>query len=408
MHGAGCSRQLDSETFNVVVQDTTGPEFGPTPDVPLQGNVVGGYQGAAYTLPTATDLVTGGVTDLECDPLPGAMFPLGDTTVDCTATDGNNNTTEADFDVTVVDTTGPLFQTPPGVVTVQAQNLNTGTPAGNSCITRFLNVMVTDLVDASPTLTHDAPNMFPVGSTTVTFTAADASGNVSTATGVVNVAPGDQGPCTVDRRPPRNPKKVSVRTGSKLVKLCWKQPTNPDFWRVQIYESGPPRQGSGPRSSRVTADASATAVFETACSTCTACLVATTQATTRQASRSWLRRAVSSCAARAPTVSSRSASRNCSSGPSGRARALQPPDPPHAQPTRRPEQVAAEAEVHAPQEVALQRSPKAEAGPVHLVRLARVWSKEGEQLRQDHGARPLPREEEELEPARPRRAEEPA
>lgn len=235
----------DSDSFNVVVQDTTGPEFGPTPNVPLEGNVTGGFQGAAYTLPTATDLVTGGVTDLECGPLPGALFPLGATTVNCTAIDENDNTTDANFDVTVADTTGPLFQTPPGAVTVQATHLNTGTPASNSCITRFLNVMVTDPVDASPTVSHDAPNLFPLGPTTVTFTATDSSGNISTATGVVTIAQGDQGPCTVDRRPPRNVRKITVRAGNEVVKLCWKKPSNADFWRVQIYRRRASQSGLG-------------------------------------------------------------------------------------------------------------------------------------------------------------------
>lgn len=237
----------DSETFNVIVEDTTGPVFDPVQDIGLEGNTIGGYQGppAAYAV-SAQDVVTGPVTDVNCLPGPNALYALGaSTNVECTALDENDNPTSVNFDVTVVDTTEPQFQTPPGVVTVQAANLNTGTPASNSCIARFLDVIVTDDVDPSPTVAHDAPDRFPIGTTAVTFTATDASGNPATATGNVTIAAGEQGLCTVDRRPPWNVGKVTARTSNKLVKLCWKKPPNADFWRVQIYRKRATQGGLG-------------------------------------------------------------------------------------------------------------------------------------------------------------------
>ncbi|MEI6500695.1 MAG: HYR domain-containing protein, partial [Armatimonadota bacterium] len=45
----------------------------------------------------------------------------------------------------------------------------------------------TDVCDVNPTITNDASEVFPLGTTTVTWTATDASGNKSTATQKVTV-----------------------------------------------------------------------------------------------------------------------------------------------------------------------------------------------------------------------------
>jgi hypothetical protein len=44
---------------------------------------------------------------------------------------------------------------------------------------------VTDIVDANPAVSNDAPNSFSLGTTVVTWTAVDASGNSATATTTV-------------------------------------------------------------------------------------------------------------------------------------------------------------------------------------------------------------------------------
>jgi len=55
---------------------------------------------------TATDNVDGPLTPA-CNPPSGSTFPIGDTTVICTATDKAGNTAKATFTVTVQDTTPP-------------------------------------------------------------------------------------------------------------------------------------------------------------------------------------------------------------------------------------------------------------------------------------------------------------
>ena len=64
-----------------------------------------------YALPTATDDETPD-PDVACDPAPGSTFPVGATTVTCTATDAYGNATTHAFTVTVVGPGSPAPQSP--------------------------------------------------------------------------------------------------------------------------------------------------------------------------------------------------------------------------------------------------------------------------------------------------------
>jgi hypothetical protein len=234
---------VTSDPFNVTVRDTTAPEFGPTPDVTKEGNVSGGFQGEAYTLPTATDAVDGGVAP-DCSPGPGAKFDLGNTEVTCTATDTRNNEATEKFTVTVEDNTPPEFLLAPQDVTVQAQNANTGTPATNGCIQQFLNTPTAhDEVGGDRPVTNDAPDQFDVGDTEVTFTASDGRGNDVEDKAVVSVRLGPQGECTIDPKAPRNVRNATAREDNRLVVLKWQNPGARDFWRVEIERSRTDGQG---------------------------------------------------------------------------------------------------------------------------------------------------------------------
>src|SRR5207247_10076880 len=75
--------------------------------------------GAVFTFEaTATDLVDGAVS-VSCTPASGSTFPIGATTVTCTATDVRGNGSTASFTVTVADTTAPVM-TVPAATTVEA------------------------------------------------------------------------------------------------------------------------------------------------------------------------------------------------------------------------------------------------------------------------------------------------
>lgn len=161
--------------FTVKVVDTTPPTF-PTPpaDVTVEATSPSGAV-VTYSLPAATDLVDPSPT-VECAPPSGNVFPLGTTTVGCTALDFSGNLSPpALFEVNVVDTTPP-------VLTVADLTLNATSPAGAPLAAYpAAAVSAADIADLAPAIScaPAAPFTFPIGMTTVTCTAADASGNTS-------------------------------------------------------------------------------------------------------------------------------------------------------------------------------------------------------------------------------------
>ena len=92
-----------------------------------------------------------------------------------TSTDASGNTATATQNVTVEDTTPPVV-TAPDDVTVEANTTGgaTGVDLGDAS--------VSDIADPNPELADDAPGLFPLGNTTVTYTGTDASDNSATST----------------------------------------------------------------------------------------------------------------------------------------------------------------------------------------------------------------------------------
>ena len=85
-----------------------------------------------------------------------------------------------------LDTAAPTMTAPVDIY-VAAVDLN-GTPANNSLIVDFLGrASANDNLDGAITPSNNAPVTFPIGTTTVTFTATDAAGNTATATANVTV-----------------------------------------------------------------------------------------------------------------------------------------------------------------------------------------------------------------------------
>src|SRR5437867_1069387 len=72
----------------------------------------------SYGAASASDLVDGAVA-ATCAPTSGSTFPLGSTTVTCTATDSAGNAGTATTTVLVHDTTPPVVK-PPKSITVVA------------------------------------------------------------------------------------------------------------------------------------------------------------------------------------------------------------------------------------------------------------------------------------------------
>jgi HYR domain/REJ domain len=84
--------------FKVTVKDTTPPTLNLPADI---NTIATGFSTAAasYTA-TATDLVDGSVP-VTCSPAAGTSFPVGATTVNCSATDAHNNKATGSFKVNV-------------------------------------------------------------------------------------------------------------------------------------------------------------------------------------------------------------------------------------------------------------------------------------------------------------------
>lgn len=88
-------------SFHVSVVDTTPPSLILSSSVTVNTPNAGGTA-VTYTA-TATDIVDGNVPVI-CSTPSGAVFPVGTTAVDCSATDAHSNTTTGSFNVTVVYT----------------------------------------------------------------------------------------------------------------------------------------------------------------------------------------------------------------------------------------------------------------------------------------------------------------
>jgi hypothetical protein len=137
---------------------------------------------------SAVDTVDGSVPITDDMP---STFPLGATTVTITATDATGNIASFFFTLTVFDDDGPQITGPAGISVTSSDGLNV--PATNSDIAAFLSgASSIDNVDGAVTVSSNAPSGgFPIGATTVTFTAVDAAGNTTTYTAVVTIVNGN-------------------------------------------------------------------------------------------------------------------------------------------------------------------------------------------------------------------------
>ena len=117
---------------------------------------------------------------------PIGIFPVGSTVATLTVDDGSNTDSD-DVSIEVTDSIAPSLSCP-APATVECSQFG-GAPSDDPLVTVFLSgADVTDTCDANPILTHDAPALFGVGSTRVTFTATDHSGNSTACSSTLTVA----------------------------------------------------------------------------------------------------------------------------------------------------------------------------------------------------------------------------
>ena len=165
-------------SFTVAVFDTTPPLFDTTvDDFTVEANAIGGAT-VTFDAPTASDL--GAAVPVSCEAEPaGSFFPIGTTTVTCTATDAQGNVATDTFVVTVADTTPPVLTVPDDINALFGATVT-------------FEATATDNADADPVVTCSPPSgtVFPIGTTTVSCTATDDAGLTDTGSFTVNVALG--------------------------------------------------------------------------------------------------------------------------------------------------------------------------------------------------------------------------
>ena len=209
-----------TSTQTVTIVDTTPPVLSNIPDsVTLEATSPAGVV-HNFADPSATDTVDT-TPDVECNPPSDSTFGYTSpdpttTTVTCTATDDSGNESQAEFTVTVEDTTPPDVFVPDDIAVDVFGILSTE-------VTYSVQA-ATDLVDGSiePVCTSLSGSEFSRGVTTVTCTATDSSGNTGEASFTVTV------------RVTQTPGKVTAG-GAKL-------PRNVNFG-VTVQSDGTERKG---------------------------------------------------------------------------------------------------------------------------------------------------------------------
>ena len=196
-------------SFTVTVQDVTPPDLALPSIVEAEAT---SPAGATVTfVATAEDLVDGS-TPVDCTPASGSLFDFGTTTVVCTSSDSRGNTSAGSFDVVVQDSTAPE-------ITAATADPGSLWPPNHRMVPVTLTVEATDTSDPSPSIAivsvasnqpvngpgngNTSPDWIVTGPLslqlraertgnndriyTITVSATDIYGNVSTATIEVRV-----------------------------------------------------------------------------------------------------------------------------------------------------------------------------------------------------------------------------
>ena len=178
--GAGLVQAIPAlSAVEVLATDTTPPILTPPPNLTVEAT--GAKTPVAIGQATATDNVSAPENITITNNAP-ATFSVGVSAVTHTATDEAGNSATATQTITVIDTTPPSVLAPPGQIvpsTGELTSVNLGTASAF------------DLVDGLIIPTNDAfinfPGGFPVGTSTVTYSATDSRGNTRTATQTISV-----------------------------------------------------------------------------------------------------------------------------------------------------------------------------------------------------------------------------
>ena len=179
---------VSNETFTVTVIDNESPEISCPANITVSTETGVSYANVIFKDATATDNCNVTV-DQTGGPASGEQFEIGTTTVTFTATDESGNTSECSFTVTVEDNEDPNIECP--------SDYNAGVDAGvcGAAVEFDAPIATDNSGEVTITQTGGAASgeQFPVGTTTVEFTATDATGNSATCSFTVTITD-DEGP----------------------------------------------------------------------------------------------------------------------------------------------------------------------------------------------------------------------
>jgi len=202
----------------------------PTPVVTVPGDMTveaQSFSGATVTYTATAVDHRGRPVDVTCIPAPGSVFGFGRTRVTCTATDDGGRTATGQFDVTVVDTR------PPAIAVPASKRASTTKRSGARVnYTAAATDVVDGLVPANCGPASGA--LFPVGTTRVTCTAADARGNLASAAFDVTVV-------FVVNRTASSGELFAPSPGARVTTppmLHWWPARNARFYNVQVFRRG--------------------------------------------------------------------------------------------------------------------------------------------------------------------------
>ena len=159
------SENTASDTQLVSVVDTTAPEILPVDDLTYEATSL--YENTVYLdNPSVSDIQEVTITNNAPE-----FFPLGETLVTWTATDIVGNTSSTEQKVIVVDTTTPDLTIPEDQI-VEATSIE-------EMLVEIGEAEAYDITGIS-SITNNAPEMFSLGSTVVTWVSIDSNGNATT------------------------------------------------------------------------------------------------------------------------------------------------------------------------------------------------------------------------------------
>lgn len=146
-------------------------------DMTVQLTAPAAGQNVEYVKPVATDYYYN-LVPVSCSPASGSFFPVGNTTVTCTATDSWGNTAiPSTFTVRILPP--PTLDTIPPTIEPRADMYATTT--GTSTEVSYTPPAATDNIDGAVPVTCEpaSGSSFALGTTTVACSAQDAAGNAA-------------------------------------------------------------------------------------------------------------------------------------------------------------------------------------------------------------------------------------